>query len=261
MLIDWDLICFLLDWFAFVFYFVCWLTFPLFISNTSKTNTPNLTVVSLCQNYGNEATSRYNQKPQISFLLMSIRNEWRTSKGQLWTKLKTLCVQCAEKCVSCTFLREAIWNVTAARMTCRHTLNPCWCLFWACYCSKRSAHGWWHFLCSPSSRWNGGSLTNQAALPGASQSGFHRQTAAQAYNTCSKGVTLHQQPATDLLGSTESLAKVVPHAQISLNGQGVDFLSGRIRNGDWKGRSVKEWSGFVNLLCNCHHACRCYDCA
>lgn len=73
------------------------------------------------------------------------------------------------------------------------TLNPCWCLFWARYRSKHSAHRWWHFLRSPSSHWIGWSLTNRALLPGASESGFHQQTARRGPQHLLRG--LHSSPA------------------------------------------------------------------
>lgn len=90
-----------------------------------------------------------------------------------WTKLNHQTVPSAENVCFCTCLSKEIGCVMVVSMTCRRTLNPSvMFILGMCYCSKPSTHRWWHFLRSPSSHWIGWSLTNQAVLPGASQSGF-----------------------------------------------------------------------------------------
>lgn len=81
------------------------------------------------------------------------------------------CPKCWKRELLC--VRKAIWSVMVVSVTCRRTLNPGWCLFWACVTAQSEALV--HddtFLRSPSSHWIGRSLTNQAVQPGASQSGF-----------------------------------------------------------------------------------------
>ena len=163
--------------------------------------------------------------------------------------IKSFNVQSAENVCFSVCVRKAIWSVMVVSVTCRRTLNPGWCLFWACVTAQSEALIDDTFLRSPSSHWIGRSLTNQAVQPGASQSGF-LWTTTPAQRTS----LLTSKPATDLQGQRRAPPRLSPMP----NSVWLAWVWTSCKGGsemETRGRCVHVWS--VNLLRNWRKCCCC----